>query len=247
MRKCSIALTTPRAALFGFVFAGLAAGGCVAGKRPDVSSQSNEIAPAATDLPHVVTDLSSLSPAETVAAPVTIDQAPRVSKTNRPGPSRNEEVTHKLAATASSSRYDPNAPPKMGASRTRLLNDKARHFANFSDILLAQTLQAAEQLAPEKLERHRVPEDLNPVVLTAILDPQGRLREIVIEQHSGDVAVDKLFIEACKKGCWSRNPPVDAHYSDGTYHLRISGTVFNVSFDRYGEYTYDTEIGLAIL
>ncbi|MGH7836222.1 MAG: hypothetical protein ACREQC_00200 [Candidatus Binataceae bacterium] len=157
-------------------------------------------------------------------------------------------MTHKLAADAPSARYrqEPASSAPMPGG-TRLLNDKARQYANFSDILLSQTLRAAQQLEPEKLASKRIPVEMPPVVLTAIMDAQGRLKEIVIERHSGDLSVDRLFIEACKKGLWSRNPPIGARTAEGNYRVQIQGNVSNQSFDRYGEYTYSTEIGLAIL
>jgi hypothetical protein len=128
-----------------------------------------------------------------------------------------------------------------------LLNDKARQFATFSELLLKQTRQAAEQQAVEQLQQRKLPTNLNPVILIAVLDNEGRLKEIVIDHHSGDAAVDRLFIEACKKGMWSRNPPIGAIDNDGTYRVRLEGEVYNNAFDRYGQYSYDTRLGLSLL
>lgn len=196
--------------------------------------------------PRVVTDLSRLSAAQTVAVPGAAATPPPVLPAETTRPPTNEVVTHRIAAEAPSSRYSPDIAPSYRGG-VKLLNDKARQFANFSDLLLQQTLKAAEQAAPEKLENRRVPSDLKPVILTTVLDPQGRLTEIVIDQHSGDLLVDRWFIEACKKGVWSRNPPPGARASDGNYRLRLEGTVINASFDRYGIYSYETAVGLSIL
>lgn len=196
--------------------------------------------------PRVVTDLTKLSDADTSAlAPVLPNPpSPPPPDTNR-NASKNEVLTHQLAANAPATRYNAESAKLKGGSR--LLNDKARQYAEFADLLLNQTLKEAQTMAPEKLGKHRVPDDLVPTTLTAVMDPEGRLKEIIIEQHSGDLTVDKLFIEACKKGVWSRNPPPGARARDGTYRLRIEGTVYNTSYDRYGEYSYDTELGLSIL
>ncbi len=220
---------------------------CTAQKKKSDTDEAAEGAPlVVTNQPRVVTDLSRLSPAATVAVPgETATPAPTISA-DKTRPSANEVVTHKMAAEAARLRYNPEATTSYRGG-VKLLNDKARQFANFSDLLLQQTLKAAEQAAPDKLENRRVPGDLKPVILTTVLDPQGRLNEIVIDQHSGDLLVDRWFIEACKKGVWSRNPPPGARASDGNYRLRFEATVINASFDRYGVYSYETAVGLAIL
>ena len=234
-------------------------GGCAAPNPPasvDKPAATNSSAPApaadsaatgrAAAGPQVLTDLSQLSDADTSK----LVPAPFVRPTPTPTDaelhaSKNEVLTQQLAANAPSTRYDYTASKARGGSR--LLNDKARQYAEFAESLLNQTLGAAQKMAPDKLGQHRVPYDLKPTTLTAVMDGDGRLKEIVIEQHSGDLAVDKLFIEACKTGIWSRNPPPGARASDGSYRVRIEGTIYNSTYDRYGQYSYDTELGLGIL
>jgi hypothetical protein len=224
----------------------LTALGCSIQKKKSDTDESGDATPVvAASQPRVLTDLSRLSAADTVAVPGAAATPAPVVSAEKTRPSTNEVVTHKMAAEAPSLRYNPEVTPSRGG--VKLLNDKARQFANFSDLLLQQTLKAAEQAAPDKLENRRVPSDLKPVILTTVLDPQGRLNEIVIDQHSGDLLVDRWFIEACKKGIWSRNPPPAARASDGNYRLRLEGTVINASFDRYGIYSYETAVGLSIL
>jgi hypothetical protein len=197
--------------------------------------------------PEVLTDLSNLSASNTVALPAAIQlREPESGAAHGKAPSRNETVTQRLAAEAPVTVYSQETA-SSAPHGTRLLNDKARKYAEFSDILLTQTLKAVQQLEAEKLSQRRVRDDLNPVVLTAVMDSQGRLNEIAIEQHSGDLAIDHLFIDACKKGIWSRNPPIAARGSDNDYRVRIQGVIYNSSFDRYGQYTYDTELGLGLL
>ena len=213
---------------------------------PDVDKSAAAVVVSTPEAPQVVTDLTRLSTASTSALapqpPELPVAAPAESHRNA---STNEVLTHKLAASAPATRYDADTTKLKGGSR--LLNDKARQYANFADLLLAQTLKVAQIMAPEKLGQHRVPAELAATTLTAVMDSEGRLKEIVIEQHSGDLSVDKLFIEACKKGIWSRNPPPGARASDGTYRIRVEGIVYNTTYDRYGQYSYDTELGLSIL
>jgi hypothetical protein len=141
-------------------------------------------------------------------------------------------------------RYTEEATPPPGEAK--LDNAKARQFSQFAYPLAQHTLKAAQDLL-ETLDKRKLPDGLKPVVLTAVMDPVGRLTEIVIVQHSGDIAVDRLVIEACKKGLWVRNPPEDARASDGNYRLRIDGTITNHTVNWHGYFTYTTQIGLSIL
>lgn len=234
------------AAAFALVLAG-----CV-NPPPPSDANPDAVAPLpaseAPDRPDVVTDLSTLSKANTYAPPAAIKlRATPAPKT--PGASGNQDVTGRIAASAPETAYqrDASSLPAGAKSRSRLLNAKAQKYAEFSYILLNQTLKAAELDAPGRLSEHRVPEDLKTVMLTAVMDSQGRLHEIIINQHSGDLAVDKLFIEACKKGIWSRNPPLGAQDGDGNYRVQVQGVISNVSFDRYGAYSYETDIGIGLL
>jgi hypothetical protein len=141
--------------------------------------------------------------------------------------------------------YGPKA--RRGPGDASLGNDKARRFGDFSYVLARRTLEAAQDLEPEKLAQRKMRDDLNQVVLTAVMDHVGRLNEIIIDQHSGDQAVDQLFIAACKKSLWSRNPPLGARAADDSYRLRIAGKVTNYTFDRYGKYTYETQVELSLM
>jgi hypothetical protein len=110
--------------------------------------------------PQVVSDLNKLSAADTAAlTPKLTDAAPApsVPPADR-NLAKNEVLTEKLAANAPATRYDAAVSKLKGGSR--LLNDKARQYANFSQLLLNQTLSAAQTIAPEKLAQHRVPDDL---------------------------------------------------------------------------------------
>ncbi|HZP46745.1 MAG TPA: hypothetical protein VFB15_13935 [Candidatus Binataceae bacterium] len=245
--------TRPLAALAGAAVISLL--GCVTPHPVDqqqvVSDQ--ELAAEAAEAPpaepiHVVTDLSRLSPSHTAALPNLPDAPASLAPSAEPSNAQiNPELTGKLVANAPSSRYNPDASRPSGVSQTQLLNDKARQFATFSETLLKQTLVAAQELAPDQLQQRKLPDDLNAVILVSVLDHEGRLKEIEIDQHSGDAAVDKLLIEACKKGMWSRNPPIGAIDNDGTYRIRLEGEVHNYAFDRYGQYTYETRLGLSLL
>jgi len=149
-----------------------------------------------------------------------------------------------FGSNAEQARYGEAAPRPPGDAS--LGNEKARRFGDFSYVLARRTLAAAQDLEPDKLSHRKMRDDLRQVILTAVLDQDGRLTEIIIEQHSGDQAVDQLFIAACKKALWSRNPPLEARADDGNYRLRIAGRIINYSFDRDGKYTYRTQLELSL-
>lgn len=136
---------------------------------------------------------------------------------------------------------------ERAAGDRTLLNAKARQFAEFSYALLNQTLIAAQELETKKLERHKLPDEIKPMILTATMTPEGKLTDIAVEQHSGVGAIDRILIDACKQGLWAMNPPKPALADDGMFRMRIEGVINNFSYDREGNYRYVTHLGLALM
>lgn len=229
-------------------------GGCALGPGENQGANPTLAAnptptPAASTGPHMVTDLADLSSANTVAVLVpgqlpTPSAAAAAPKTN-PDAELQTNINRFFTADVENTRYHETSAPPPG--ETTLTNAKAQKFGDFAYALLKQTLAAAQELEAKKFEQRKLSSELKQVVLTAVMTPVGTLTEIAIEQHSGDIAVDRLVIEACKQGLRARNPPKGALASDGNYRLRVQGIIYNHSFDRYGKYTYDTRLGLAIL
>jgi hypothetical protein len=199
--------------------------------------------------PRTVTDLSQISPSGKIAVPMPEPGSPLVpadAASNRdPNATMQQNIERLVVANASQTRYREGRAEAPG--ETNLLNDKAHKFSEFSYQLLNQTLTAARALEPDRLEGRKLPIDIAPTVLTAIMDSQGRLTEISIEAHSGDRQVDQIIIDSCKQGLWSRNPPAPALDNDGKYRVRVRGHIRAYTFDYKGQYHYDTELGLGIL
>jgi hypothetical protein len=187
----------------------------------------------------------------TPGTPVTFEPEPDALSSAAPAPAGDSNA----AIQANIDRYygSETNHPTYGPGPVRppgdaiLGNQKAEQYGDFTYVLARRTLDAAQDLETDKLSQRKMRDDLHPVVLTAVMDPVGRLTEIVIDQHSGDEAVDQIFIAACKKALWSRNPPPGARADNDTYRLRISGKVTNYTFDRYGKYTYKTQVELSLL
>ncbi|HEY2524927.1 MAG TPA: hypothetical protein VGI29_07705, partial [Candidatus Binataceae bacterium] len=90
-------------------------------------------------------------------------------------------------------------------------------------------------------------EETKPVVLTAILDDKGQLRELIYQQHSGLAAIDNFVVGSCKESLWANNMPTGALSKNGDYRLRIEAQVSKYSADREGNQTFITRLGLGIL
>jgi hypothetical protein len=135
---------------------------------------------------------------------------------------------------------------KAAGDRT-LLNAKARQFPEFSYALLNQTLVAAQDLEAKKLDQKKLPDEIKPIILMATMTPDGRLTDIGVMQHSGVGSVDRILIDACKQGLWSRNPPKAALADDGMFKMRIEAVVKNYSYNLDGNYSYVTHVGLALM
>jgi hypothetical protein len=201
-----------------------------------------------TSEPRVVTDLSQLSSSNPLAQLDQQRQLLSAQSTPQSSQPPNQTVSNigRFYIANQKTAQLIEAPPRP-AGDARLLNAKAAQYAEFAYDIVNRTLVLAQDMAPQKLEQHRLPDDIKPVVLTAVMTPEGKLTDIYIERRSGFSAVDQLFIDACKKGIWARNPPAGALSSDGTYRLRIEGVVYNYSHDHQNQYSYSTYVGLGVL
>lgn len=207
--------------------------GCSLFNPPDTEE------PGKVSTPHFVNDLSTLStqPINPIVDPSAAFAATHVY--NAPGSERaNEE------APGTTRRVGPDQSPGI----EKLQNPKAAKFASFSGMLVDRLWQQVyKQEQGEEISRLNLPSNLQPVVLTATLDPNGKLKEIVLEQHCGKGIVDRMFIDAAKKAIWANNPPADAAMPDGFYRLRLELKMEPyASVDNNRKY-FKTFVGLSLL
>jgi hypothetical protein len=228
------------------------AAGC-SWQQPSTTAQPAP--PAAPGSPHVITNLSQLSSGDTDAA--SLNTAAKVLKSN---PSRSDDsgaVAHGLGQdTPSTLRrlyVDHPESPRYAETliphtQVRLLNAKAAEYTGFSNMMLTQLL--SEMVKEERLEPMvtlELSEEIKPVILTAVLDDKGQLKELIYQQHSGLAAIDNFVIAACKESLWANNMPKGALSKDGNYRLRIEAQLSKYSADRQGNQTFTTRLGLGIL
>ena len=219
----------------GLLAVAMVVAGCAQDKPP-------EAAPGAAPVPQMVTDLSSVSNA--AIDPLGTHAVPK----------RGEGLLHESSGDTSGPRTfgeEPGLSKSIGTEanpgEARLLNDKAAKFANFSQVILERIfaqLRIAERT--EEISRTRLPTDIKPVVITAIMDKNGKLTELILEQHSGKARIDQMMLNVCKKAIWYRNPPPEALAEDGTYHLTIQGRLENYASTDETHWSFVTRIGLGI-
>lgn len=211
--------------------------------------------PAAPGAPQVITNLSQLSASDTDAA--ALNNAAKVLKADpnqdqklatlehAVGQDRPSTLRRLFLEYPSSPRY---AETDIPHTEERLLNAKAAEHPGFSSQMLAQLIveMAKEEKLPP-LVTLELGEQIRPVIVTAILDHQGQLKELIYQQHSGFATIDNFVIAACKASLWANNMPKGAMYKDGTYRLRIEAQLSKYSTDREGNRTFVTRVGLGIL
>ncbi|MHB8382385.1 MAG: energy transducer TonB [Candidatus Binataceae bacterium] len=218
-------------AVITFAFAAAGAG-CSFFNPPDTPE------PGAVSTPNYVTDLSTLS-----AQPINpiMDPSAAFAATHASSTGGSERATEEAPGTTR------HVGPDQSPGTEKLMNPKAGKFASFSGTLVDRLWHAVfKQEQGERMSRINATADLQPVVLTATLDPSGKLKEIVLEQHSGKGLVDRMFIDAAKSALWADNPPKEAAMPDGFYRVRVELRIQNFASTDTHKY-FTTWVGLALL
>jgi hypothetical protein len=219
-----------------------------AGGPPAISDGS---ATSGDSEPHVITDLAQIKgpPGNPPIDAQNLLAGAAALHNSSPGPQDTQEAVNRNLQHLylSKNHTAANGGDARAAGSRTLLNAKARQFAEFSDALLNQTLVAAQTLEAQKLQDHKLPDQMKSVILMATMTPQGKLTDLAVQQHSGVGAVDRILIEACKQGLWAMNPPPAALADDGMFRMRFEGVIGNYSYDVQGNYRYITHVGLALM
>jgi hypothetical protein len=197
--------------------------------------------PLAVETPRFVNDLSTLS-----SQPVTALSHPAAAYAATAPNSESSAASRRIYLQA------PGASMHVGTDTTpgteKLLNSKADQYAVFaSDLADHLFAELRRREMDDDIARVKLPDDLKEVVITATLDKQGKLTELVLEQHSGKTLVDHLFIGACKKALWARNPPPGALTDTGVYRVRVEGKLTTWASLGDGRWRYKTWIGIGLL
>jgi hypothetical protein len=195
-----------------------------------------------TDAPRPVTDLSQLAPGNPLAPFGKHEQviARNVASDKNDDPHRIENLDQ-LAVVR-------NAGDDKHPCEQRLLNKKAALFDGMSSHLMNQIFNQMQVLETnEELSHLKLPTDLKWVVISGRMDHKGVLKELVLEQHSGTAAVDRMMIAACKKALYIHNPATDAADANGEYHVRVEARLENFASMDGEHWTFKTYLGIALL
>jgi hypothetical protein len=223
-----------RAALFALA---ILAAGCAADDKPPPANPD-----PGQPQPNLLRDLSTVSdapinPLGAVKAPARGDALLDDSGPVSAGP-RTFEAEPGITRTVGN-----DANP----GTVRLLNTKAAQFGTFAaDILnhIYARLMIAER--SEEIARTKLPTDLRPVVITAIMDKNGKLTELILEQHSGKARIDQMMLDVCRKSIWYENPPAEALSGNGDYRLTIKLKLENYASSDEHHWSFITDLGLGI-
>ena len=203
------------------------------------SDSADNQEPAAVSTPRFVTDLSALS-----ATPINpiMDPSAAFAATHAGGDSGSGRANEEAAGTT---RHVGNG---QNPGIEQLLNPKAAKFASFCGLLIDHLYVAVRKREKtDEIAQLNLETDLQPVILTATLDPSGKLKEIVLEQHCGKGIVDRMFIDAAKTSLWATNPPKDAAMPDGFYRMRVELKLENYAQMGDNRWFFKTYIGMALL
>jgi hypothetical protein len=225
-----------RATLFAVA---IFAAGCAADDKPPPP------APDSGPQPKLLSDLSSVS--DVHINPFAAANA---------APARGEGMLHDSSSDAVTAgprtfQTDPGVSRVVGndsnPGTVRLLNAKAAQFGDFSALILDRIYaRLIEAERSEEISRTRLPTDLRPVVITAILNKSGKLTELILEQHSGKAKIDQMMLDVCKKSIWYENPPTAAISGDGTYKLTIKLKLENYASTDEHHWNFITDLSLGI-
>jgi hypothetical protein len=207
------------------------------------SSQTIPIAPIpAPDAPHPVTDLSQVAPGSAMNPFGKRDQI--IARNIASESAISENNAQNIGGLASVRNTGDDKHP----CEQRLLNQKAAQFVMLSGHLMDQVFEQIAHLEDQDQISHlKLPTDLKWVIITATLNSDGVLKELVVDQHSGAAAVDRMVIAACKKGLYIQNPPAGAADPSGNYKFRIEARFENFASMDGEHWEFKTYMGLAIL
>jgi hypothetical protein len=188
----------------------------------------------------VVTDLSTISPADAFN--------PFGKKDSRASSAIVHDGNVGSQATAAAIGTVRHVGDDKHPGEQRLLNKKAAKFDMISMRVMDQLFGAMESLEDDDpIARLKLPTDLRPVIITGTLNSKGKLQDLLIEQHSGEAAVDKMVVKACKQGLYINNPPPDALTPEGTYKIRLETRVENYASMDGETWEFKTYLGMALL
>jgi hypothetical protein len=199
--------------------------------------------------PRVITDLSELASDKPGASQIKLgplsSPPEAINAAQESGSNPNANLKRLFGETPGTVHYAGRA---SSPGREMLANAKAQQFPIFCRTLLHQVFVATQKGERDiSFSRERLPREIKPTVVSAIMNKNGRLTQLVLEESSSTGTVDQLILRACKTGLWTNNPPTAALAYDGNYRIRIEALISNYNNATKDEsWTFSTQLSIAL-
>ncbi len=113
----------------------------------------------------------------------------------------------------------PDYLPSIPDGDITLLNAKADRHAIFVRRVALQVFGALRRMSWAEIPFKEINTMTGFVTVEAIMNNQGHLIRIKLEQSSGVHDFDNVLSQAVREGAWDQNPPVKAGAEDGNIHF----------------------------
>jgi hypothetical protein len=108
--------------------------------------------------------------------------------------------------------------PDIQRGTVTLLNTKANEFSPFVRRVGERVFQHLV-IRQRRLELEQILSARNPVQMRAILDPQGKLKSVQIDDQSGSANMDDTLSDALNTAAFDNNPPKAAAKPNGDFEF----------------------------
>lgn len=109
--------------------------------------------------------------------------------------------------------------PGVAQGSLTMLNTKADRFAPFVRRVGTRVFQNLLIFQRQHLGINDILAAHEPVTVRCLLDPEGHLKDIKVEDRSGSLAVDQTLIDALREAAFDSNPPRSAANADGDFEF----------------------------
>jgi len=109
--------------------------------------------------------------------------------------------------------------PGVAQGSLTMLNTKADRFAPFVRRVGTRVFQNLLIFQRQNLGINDILAAHEPVTVRCLLDPEGHLKDITVEDRSGSLAVDQTLLDALRQAAFDSNPPRSAANANGDYEF----------------------------
>ncbi|MFM7144302.1 MAG: energy transducer TonB, partial [Alphaproteobacteria bacterium] len=109
--------------------------------------------------------------------------------------------------------------PGVAQGSLTMLNTKADRFAPFVRRVGTRVFQNLLIFQRQNLGINDILAAHEPVTVRCILDREGHLRDVRVEDRSGSLAVDQTLTDALREAAFDSNPPPSAANANGEFEF----------------------------